>query len=78
MAKFKKTAGKTAGKTTGKSANRGTGNAKAQAERLSNTLSESAQQIWLAGVGAFGLGRTAFAAAVTPGRAAAPVAAAAA
>jgi len=54
MAKFKKTAGKTAGKTTGKSANRGTGNAKAQAERLSNTLSESAQQIWLAGVGAFG------------------------
>jgi poly(hydroxyalkanoate) granule-associated protein len=47
MAKFKKTAGKTA--------NRGTGNAQsAQAERLSKTLSESAQQIWLAGVGAFG------------------------
>lgn len=46
MAKFKKTAGKTA--------NHGGGNAQAQAERLSNTLSESAQQIWLAGVGAFG------------------------
>jgi len=47
MAKFKKTA-------TGKTANRGGGKAQAQAERLSNTLSESAQQIWLAGVGAFG------------------------
>ena len=47
MAKFKKTAGKTA--------NRGAGNSQsAQAERLSKTLSESAQQIWLAGVGAFG------------------------
>ncbi len=47
MAKFKKTAGKTA--------NRGGGNTQsAQAERLSRTLSESAQQIWLAGVGAFG------------------------
>ncbi|MFT3896118.1 MAG: phasin family protein [Thermomonas sp.] len=47
MAKFKKTAGnkKTAGSA---------GNAQAQAERLSRTLSESAQQIWLAGVGAFG------------------------
>ncbi len=45
MAKFKKTANKTAGKS---------GNAQAQAERLSKTLSESAQQIWLAGVGAFG------------------------
>lgn len=46
MAKFKKTAGK---KTAGNA-----GNAQAQAERLSRTLSESAQQIWLAGVGAFG------------------------
>ena len=46
MAKFKKTAGKTA--------NRGGKPQSAQAERLSNTLSESAQQIWLAGVGAFG------------------------
>ena len=46
MAKFKKTAGKTA--------NRGGGNAQDQADRLSRTLTESAQQIWLAGVGAFG------------------------
>lgn len=46
MAKFKKTAGKTA--------NRPTGAARSQAEQLSKTLSESAQQIWLAGVGAFG------------------------
>jgi poly(hydroxyalkanoate) granule-associated protein len=45
MAKFKKTAG---------SKTRSAGNAQAQAERLSKTLSESAQQIWLAGVGAFG------------------------
>ena len=45
MARFKKTANKTTGKA---------GNAQAQAERLSKTLSESAQQIWLAGVGAFG------------------------
>lgn len=45
MARFKKTANKTAGKA---------GNAEAQAERLSKTLTESAQQIWLAGVGAFG------------------------
>lgn len=46
MAKLKKTARKTAS----------AGNASAQlnAERLSKTLSESAQQIWLAGVGAFG------------------------
>ena len=46
MAKFKKTAKKT---TAGKS-----GDAEAQAERLTKSLSESAQQIWLAGVGAFG------------------------
>ena len=44
MAKLKKTARKT---TT-------SSNPEAQAERLSKTLSESAQQIWLAGVGAFG------------------------
>lgn len=43
MAKFKK---KTASKNAG-------GDAKAQAERMSRTLSDSAQQIWLAGVGAF-------------------------
>ncbi len=46
MAKFKKTAKKSAGKTS-------EADAKAQAERLSKSLSESAQQIWLAGVGAF-------------------------
>jgi poly(hydroxyalkanoate) granule-associated protein len=46
MAKFKKTAGK---KTASSKSD-----AQAQAERLSKTLSESAQQIWLAGVGAFG------------------------
>ena len=46
MAKFKKTANKsTASAKT---------DVQAQAERLSKTLSESAQQIWLAGVGAFG------------------------
>lgn len=49
-AKFKKTAKK----TTGKSSSAGKGSAQEQAERLSKTLSESAQQIWLAGVGAFG------------------------
>ena len=44
-AKFKKTAKKsTAGKAS----------AQQQADRLSRSLSESAQQIWLAGVGAFG------------------------
>ena len=46
MAKFKKNAKKT---TAGKASS-----AQEQAERLSKTLSESAQQIWLAGVGAFG------------------------
>jgi poly(hydroxyalkanoate) granule-associated protein len=45
MAKLKKTARK---KTASNAS------AQAQAERLSKTLSESAQQIWLAGVGAFG------------------------
>ena len=43
MAKFKK-----AGKKTGPSS------AQAQADQLSRKLSESAQQVWLAGVGAFG------------------------
>ena len=47
MAKFKKSAGK-------KSSGRASNSAQAKAERLSNSLSESAQQIWLAGVGAFG------------------------
>lgn len=45
MAKFKKASKKSASGQAG---------AQAQAERLSNSLSESAQQIWLAGVGAFG------------------------
>lgn len=48
MAKFKKTAKK---KTAG---SRPDPDLQAQAEKLSKTLSESAQQIWLAGVGAFG------------------------
>ena len=55
MAKFKKTTSKT---STGKSSSSKRGSAKSspqeQAERLSKSLSESAQQIWLAGVGAFG------------------------
>ena len=46
MAKLKKTARKTT------SANNP--NLQAQAERLSKNLGESAQQVWLAGVGAFG------------------------
>src|SRR3546814_7632788 len=49
MAKFKKTASK---KTAGSRAS--ADDVQAQAEKLSKTLSESAQQIWLAGVGAFG------------------------
>lgn len=49
MATFKKTAKK---KTSGKSNDKVS--AQQQAERLSRSLSESAQQIWLAGVGAFG------------------------
>jgi len=44
MAKLKKSA---------KKSSAGSAGAQAQAERLSKTLSESAQQIWLAGVGAF-------------------------
>lgn len=47
MAKFKKTGKKTTGGASGASA-------QAQAEQLSRKLSESAQQVWLAGVGAFG------------------------
>lgn len=46
MAKFKKASKK---KTAA-----GSASAHAQAEQLSGKLSESAQQIWLAGVGAFG------------------------
>lgn len=49
MAKFKKTA-----KTSTHKGTAGKADARAQAERLSKSLSESAQQIWLAGVGAFG------------------------
>jgi poly(hydroxyalkanoate) granule-associated protein len=49
MAKFKKTAKKTA---------RSTKASAAQAEQLSKTLSESAQQVWLAGVGAFSRAQT--------------------
>ena len=49
MAKFKKTA-----KTSTHKGAAGKADARAQAERLSKSLSESAQQIWLAGVGAFG------------------------
>lgn len=46
MAKLKKTAKKTASADPA--------NLQAQAEQLSKRLSESAQQVWLAGVGAFG------------------------
>ena len=46
MAKLKKTARKTT--------SAGNPNLQAQAERLSKNLGESAQQVWLAGVGAFG------------------------
>lgn len=41
-------------KKSAKKSSAGNAGAKAQAEHLSDTLSESAQQIWLAGVGAFG------------------------
>jgi poly(hydroxyalkanoate) granule-associated protein len=50
MAKFKKAASK----TTARKRAAGNAGVQDQAERLSKTLSESAQQIWLAGVGAFG------------------------
>ena len=51
MAKFKKTAKKTARTTK-------SGTKAQQAEQLSKTLSESAQQVWLAGVGAFSRAQT--------------------
>jgi poly(hydroxyalkanoate) granule-associated protein len=54
MAKFKKTAKKTAGSTRSAS-NKASAQ---QAEQLSKTLSESAQQVWLAGVGAFSRAQT--------------------
>ncbi len=49
MATFKKTAKKKPSSKGGEKVS-----AQQQAERLSRSLSESAQQIWLAGVGAFG------------------------
>lgn len=55
MATFKKSTKKTAKKATKKSsAKAGRVSPQQQAERLSRSISESAQQIWLAGVGAFG------------------------
>lgn len=55
MAKLKKTAGKTASKTTGKTAGKARKSAgKPGAARIGNkSITESAQQIWLAGMGAF-------------------------
>lgn len=60
MAKLKKTAGKTASRTAGKTADGEAGKArkpsgaKPKAARISNkSITESAQQIWLAGMGAF-------------------------
>ncbi|HRN61094.1 MAG TPA: phasin family protein [Luteimonas sp.] len=50
MAKFKKTAKKSSSAGKAKS----DADAQAHAEGLSKSLSDSAQQIWLAGVGAFG------------------------
>ena len=49
MAKLKKTAHKSSARKS--TANAGSG--KAQAERLGKSITESAQQIWLAGMGAF-------------------------
>lgn len=56
MATFKKTVKKTVNKPAKKAAGKGSARVspQQQAERLSRSLSESAQQIWLAGVGAFG------------------------
>jgi len=54
MAKFKKTTKKTATGGGARNGTRRTDSAQSQAERLQKSLSESAQQIWLAGVGAFG------------------------
>ncbi|MDR0181676.1 phasin family protein [Lysobacter arvi] len=53
MAKFKKAAGKTTAAGTRPRRKANAQEAGQQAEQLSRTLSESAQQIWLAGVGAF-------------------------
>jgi poly(hydroxyalkanoate) granule-associated protein len=52
MAKFKKAAKKKT--ASSRSSSPSSADVQAQAEKLSKTLSESAQQIWLAGVGAFG------------------------
>lgn len=56
MATFKKTTQKTSKKTAGNASSKAGERVipKQQAEHLSRSLSESAQQIWLAGVGAFG------------------------
>jgi poly(hydroxyalkanoate) granule-associated protein len=56
MATFKKPVQKTAKKPAKKAAGKAGARVspQQQAERLSRSLSESAQQIWLAGVGAFG------------------------
>ena len=51
MAKFKKTAKKTAGSSGARKGTARKASAQSQAEKLQKTLSESAQQIWLAGVG---------------------------
>ncbi|NUS61662.1 MAG: phasin family protein [Lysobacter sp.] len=51
MAKLKKTAAKKSSARKSAAANAA---AQEQADRLSKSISESAQQIWLAGVGAFG------------------------
>ena len=53
MAKFKKAAKKATASGTRGRARTGKDDARQQAEQLSSKLSESAQQIWLAGVGAF-------------------------
>lgn len=53
MAKFKK-ASKKSPRPSSRKAGASKADARAQAERLSKSLSESAQQIWQAGVGAFG------------------------
>ncbi|BDU16960.1 phasin family protein [Lysobacter auxotrophicus] len=53
MAKFKKAAGKTTTSGARPRKKAGTADSQQQADQLSRSLSESAQQIWLAGVGAF-------------------------
>lgn len=57
MAKFKKSAKTSPPKSGGRSKS-AKPDLQAQAEGLSKSLSESAQQIWLAGVGAFGRAQT--------------------